>query len=90
MNERVLKLAAQVGLLNEDSQGFYIEQRAGEQEVADFAESLIREVLMFNRANLMDENDPEDNSEFAQFYTKGWNAKTLDIDEFLKNFFGVK
>ena len=90
MKERILKIAAQVGLLNEDSQGFYIEQRAGEQEVSDFAESLIREVLMFNRANLMDENDPEDNSEFGKFYTKGWNDKTMDIDEFLKNFFGVK
>ena len=89
-SERILKIAAQVGLLNEDSQGFYIEQRAGEQEVADLANSLLREVLMFNKANLMDSNDPEDNSEFGKAYTKGWNDKTMDIDSYLKNFYGIK
>ena len=90
MNERVLKIAAQVGLLNEDSQGFYIEQKAGEEQVWEFAESLLREVVMFNKANLMDENDPEDTSEFGKAYTKGWNDKTLDIDDYLKNYYGVK
>jgi hypothetical protein len=90
MNERILKMAAQSGLLNEDSQGYYIDKRADVKEVEEFANTLIREILMFNKANLMIENDPEDNSEFAISYSRGWNQKTLDMELYLSNYFGVK
>lgn len=84
MSERNLKKAAEVDLVFEDSDGFYFNKKANIKEVELFAEKLLQDIVEFNEKSISWDDGEVD--EYSKGYTAGWNQKTSDLNDYIKNY----
>ena len=85
MSERILKIAAEVDLVFEDSDGFFFNKKANVKEIEMFAQKLLLDIVEFNEKSIS-EDDGEVIDEFIEGYTTGWNQKTSDLNDYIKNY----
>lgn len=85
MSDRILKIAAEVDLVFEDSDSFFFNKKANVKEVELFAQKLLFDIVEFNERS-MTEDDGELVDEYCEGYTAGWNQKSSDINDYIKNY----